>query len=591
MTRPPGMHVFKTTLLATSLLVHRVSAVGHEQGIGWEDGVRYPLPGIINEECSDAQSRGYRWKGLSEGPFDSYGSNYFSGWSFTDTLGKRQLWETATFQARRITAAIEESPCITCSEDHTMSVDKLEMSCDEEAEIECLFEMPDGSTCKAVHFCTVLGLVVHNTQCGGAKSITFRSYANQTSDCHVSIHSIAFRCRSQFIGSSKVLDPTFHHSYTSPDHRVQPSQNESAWFHTSQSSTYHANIEGKGTLPGDHSEVITATDADYTDYTHQPRKSSRAVSSPTQLLNGTSSSSTQHPKADRPPNVLPNHGEVDTVPLTPAPVHHYSITLPKCLNSWIVTTPCIGSSDFDCFCRDDHLLSNVMACIFAWSTSDNDVLASSSFLAGLCAPYVPYRSATTAVSPLPAVQVLPNPNFGLPSCLSPSETSTNWTTDMVSEYTRLSASSSDTKDLATSASSVMAPFGATSQFGPRLTTVTVLRVHTSTYTINANNNATSHPGLSHNPDGHGTGLLTARPSPVLGTISGNASKFAGAPYLNSSGSTGAGNNQRGFTNSTVRFPAIRPPTGLRSYTGTGAQIPDHSLLAIMLSTAINIWLR
>jgi len=77
-----------------------------------------------------------------------------------------------------------------------MSVDTYHISSSQNTDIDCEYSMPDGSTCTETHSCNAEGSIIQNSQCGGAKGVTFKPAANAPSGCTIGIHSIGFNCGS-----------------------------------------------------------------------------------------------------------------------------------------------------------------------------------------------------------------------------------------------------------------------------------------------------------------------------------------------------------------------------------------------------------
>ncbi|KAK4495795.1 hypothetical protein PRZ48_013063 [Zasmidium cellare] len=211
------MHFTTTALAAAGLAAHQALAFGGGYGGGgWGGPSKYSTPDNTDNECSPAQASGYDWSGLSQGSFSSYGSNNFNGWSCSNSFGKRDLLTKRTFQSKCITAPLDDQPSIGCEGDKTMSLDKFEVSSDKDADIECHYDMPDGSTCKEVHSCNAGGTVIQNSQCGGARSVTFKPAGDKSSGCNIGVHSVGFNC-----GSASSIPPAY--SSTAPPSYSTPS--------------------------------------------------------------------------------------------------------------------------------------------------------------------------------------------------------------------------------------------------------------------------------------------------------------------------------------------------------------------------------
>ena len=82
------------------------------------------------------------------------------------------------------------------NEDDRFSIDEMEISTSNDADVECEYSMPDGSTCRETHSCSSGGSVVKNSQCGGARSVTFKPGSNAPPGCSVGVHSVGFNCNT-----------------------------------------------------------------------------------------------------------------------------------------------------------------------------------------------------------------------------------------------------------------------------------------------------------------------------------------------------------------------------------------------------------
>lgn len=191
------MHFSKSAFVVTGLFLQSTTAsttatFGYG---GWGGDSHYSTPDNTDNKCSSDQTKGYNWDGLASGSFDSYGSNKFSKWSCTNSFGKRDLLTKRTFQSKCISSNLDDEPTIACDGEDSMSIDKYEVSSSEDADIECHYEMPDQTVCKEYHSCKSGGTVIQNTQCGGAKSVTFKPAESfKGKGCNIGVHSIGFNC-------------------------------------------------------------------------------------------------------------------------------------------------------------------------------------------------------------------------------------------------------------------------------------------------------------------------------------------------------------------------------------------------------------
>ncbi|KAI7109485.1 hypothetical protein KC324_g20202, partial [Hortaea werneckii] len=185
------MQLTSATIFVAGLAAQQAAATG------WSVGAKhYSNPFNTNNECSSHQSGGYDWNGLEKGSFSSYGSNDFSGFTCTDSPGKRDTLSKRTFQSKCISGNLDEHPKMACSGNDNMSPETYHVSSSHDADVDCEYEMPDGSVCKQTHSCSRDGSIIQNSQCGGAKSVTFKPGKNAPSGCSLGIHSIGFNCGS-----------------------------------------------------------------------------------------------------------------------------------------------------------------------------------------------------------------------------------------------------------------------------------------------------------------------------------------------------------------------------------------------------------
>ena len=179
---------YKNAAIIAGLAAQQVAA------FGWTDASSYSCPGNTNNHCSNQQQGGYDWSGLGTGSFSSYGSNSFSGFSCSNSFGKRDLLSKRGFQSKCITGNLDDSPSMSCGNHDSMTIDTMHVSSSQNTDVDCEYSMPDGSTCHETHSCSVGGSIFQNTQCGGAKSVTFKPGSNAPSGCSIGVHSVGFHC-------------------------------------------------------------------------------------------------------------------------------------------------------------------------------------------------------------------------------------------------------------------------------------------------------------------------------------------------------------------------------------------------------------
>ncbi|EME77248.1 uncharacterized protein MYCFIDRAFT_217024 [Pseudocercospora fijiensis CIRAD86] len=279
------MHSTFTALAVTGLAVQQIAAFGGRSsgayGGGWGGGSSYSTPDNTDNQCSSEQSSGYNWSGLNSGSFSNYGSNTFSGWSCSNSFGKRDLLSKRTFQSKCITSNLDDEPSIGCDGSDKMSIDEYEVSADQDADIECYYVMQDGSSCKETHSCSKSGSVIKNSQCGGAKSVTFKPAGDSKGKgCNIGVHSIGFNC-----GSASSSVP----SYSSTSAAV--SSYSTPEVYTTSTSVSAAETSSTEGIPG-YGSSSQPTALGYQTSTPSAPASSSTESSPVSLSYDTSSAPT-----------------------------------------------------------------------------------------------------------------------------------------------------------------------------------------------------------------------------------------------------------------------------------------------------------
>ena len=200
-----------------------VSVLAAQQALaqGWSKNAHsYSSPANTDNECSSQQASGYDWSGLQPGSFSSYGSNSFSGFSCSNAFNKRDSLSKRAFQDKCISGALDSKPSFSCGDNDSMSIDQYQVSATEDTDIDCEYNMPDGSICKESHSCQSGGSIIQNTQCGGAKGVTFKPCKDSKPGCSIGIHSIGFNCgtassTSAYSSTSTAAPSTTSSAFTS----------------------------------------------------------------------------------------------------------------------------------------------------------------------------------------------------------------------------------------------------------------------------------------------------------------------------------------------------------------------------------------
>ncbi|KAF2424260.1 hypothetical protein EJ08DRAFT_664076 [Tothia fuscella] len=163
---------------------------------GWTGAKSFKTPANNNNQCNDQEKSGYSWGNLQTGSFSSYNGYSFSGFECNNSFGKRDPLTKRTFGGKVIKGQVDASsgPKFSCSADKDFSIKEYQVSVSKDTDVEFHYKMSDGSDCKHTSSCKSGGTVVQNSQCGGAKEVTFKLPQGSKSGCDIGIHSIGFDC-------------------------------------------------------------------------------------------------------------------------------------------------------------------------------------------------------------------------------------------------------------------------------------------------------------------------------------------------------------------------------------------------------------
>src|SRR5215469_3458621 len=162
-------------------------AVGQVAASGWTDAPSFSCPSKSDNQCNTKQQSGWDWGDLDVGSFDSYSDFSFNGWSCDDKFSKRNLIER-WFQDKCITGSLSKGsgPSFSCgSKSNGFSIDSYQITVSEEVDVDFVYQMEGGETCKHTNKCSPGGTVVKNTQCGGSKQVSFQLGSGSSSSCSI----------------------------------------------------------------------------------------------------------------------------------------------------------------------------------------------------------------------------------------------------------------------------------------------------------------------------------------------------------------------------------------------------------------------
>ena len=133
---------------------------------------------------------------MQVGNFKSYSSYSFDGFSCAGSFGKRDVLGKRSNGGKAITGSMSKSggPSFSCGSSDKFSPKTYQVSTSRDADVEFQYTMQDGSSCSHVSPCKAGGSTITNSQCGGAKSVTFRLPSHEQGDCDIGIHGIDFDC-------------------------------------------------------------------------------------------------------------------------------------------------------------------------------------------------------------------------------------------------------------------------------------------------------------------------------------------------------------------------------------------------------------
>lgn len=386
------MQLTNKTLIVTGLAIQQTVATG------WLDASAYTCPGNTETHCSPDQQQGYAWDGLSKGAFDSYGSNKFSGFTCSDSFDKRELSKRG-FQSKCITANLDDGPSMYGD---AFSIDQYQITSSEDTDIEAHYGMPDGSVCKETHSCSKHGTTVKNSQCGGAKKVTFKPSKHGKKGCSIGVHSVRFHCGTP---SAPPYSPSTSAAPSTSSASAPPASTSVSPQSSSAPVQHCYGGVGEDCVPSS-TPVSPESSAIPVPSCYGKDCSTPSVPPSSTPVAPTSSS------VATPPCYGKDCGSISSTPVSPvsstsypAPPESTSATpvssslpsyhtpkcpevLPRCLKTWMFVTSCKNNSDHNCFCTSEKLINNVMSCLTAWGASESDIEASTSYLIGLCAAHI-----------------------------------------------------------------------------------------------------------------------------------------------------------------------------------------------------------
>ncbi|KAH7358222.1 adhesin protein Mad1 [Plectosphaerella cucumerina] len=172
--------------MKSSLAILALASVG-EATFNFRGAKPFTCPDNVDNSCVEKQKNGFDFKDLFPGKFNKYNDFDFKGWSCEDKFNKRII-------KGECGSTKEESPSFGHYE-NPFSVDHIDVTPEEDTDLEFHYDMPDGSSCKTRSSCSSQGTTVKNNQCGGAKKVTivYPPRPNKKT-CKIDVGKIGFGC-------------------------------------------------------------------------------------------------------------------------------------------------------------------------------------------------------------------------------------------------------------------------------------------------------------------------------------------------------------------------------------------------------------
>jgi hypothetical protein len=98
--------------------------------------------------------------------------------------------------------------------------------------------------------------------------------------------------------------------------------------------------------------------------------------------------------------------------------------LPTCMNTWlqISTEDCKDNTATDCYCKNSKFTKNVIDCVQAWCSTDEQTKETLQYLVGICAQYVPQNPGLVSDCPNDTFNTPATPTGGIRSTGAPVQT-------------------------------------------------------------------------------------------------------------------------------------------------------------------------
>jgi hypothetical protein len=167
---------------------------------GFRNFPPFNCPENTNNKCTDRQKPGFSFGDLNLGPFTGYNDFSWKGFTCGNKGGGGRFNNGGNGKTIGgvCTSDKKNSPSFGCGPKiDKFSLGSIFVKPEFDCDLEFIYDMPDGKTCKHRSFCKKGGSNVINKQCGGAKNVTiiFPPQPNKPKPvCSIDIETISFDC-------------------------------------------------------------------------------------------------------------------------------------------------------------------------------------------------------------------------------------------------------------------------------------------------------------------------------------------------------------------------------------------------------------
>ncbi|KAH7120069.1 hypothetical protein B0J13DRAFT_612818 [Dactylonectria estremocensis] len=188
-------------LLAILVMIAGLGKVNAHWG---RNAKKYIIPSNSINHCDAEMKKSWTWETLSTGSFNTWNGWHFAGGWSCQSSSKRGL-DGRTF-GKAISSYcghdVSSAPSFDCSSKSSVSsfsVATFHVGVEFDCRLELHYEMQDGSLCRQSHQCSSGSYnTITNTQCGGAKRVSFvyPKQGKSKDKCKIEIPSVGFHCKT-----------------------------------------------------------------------------------------------------------------------------------------------------------------------------------------------------------------------------------------------------------------------------------------------------------------------------------------------------------------------------------------------------------